>query len=216
MLGIDEAGRGSVIGPLVVGGFLVPRERLPGLAALGARDAKLLSPARREEAYRALGTAGRRVSVSISPRTIDQHVRRHGLNRLEAEAFARLVRRTAPSEVYVDACDVRPERFGALVRQLSGSAALVRSTHGADRRFAIVGAASIVAKVRRDRAIAELRSAVGSDFGSGYPSDPKTVEYLGECLRPGREPPRWLRRSWATTARLMARAPAPSLESYSP
>ncbi|MGI0150633.1 MAG: hypothetical protein ACREC5_01690, partial [Thermoplasmata archaeon] len=61
VLGLDEAGRGSLLGPLVVGGFLAPESALPGLSALGARDSKALSPRRREEVYRRLASVGIRL-----------------------------------------------------------------------------------------------------------------------------------------------------------
>ena len=216
VLGIDEAGRGSLIGPLVVGGFLVARHELGTLRDLGARDSKALSPSRREEVYGRLGSKGRRLTVVIPPTTIDTHVRRHGLNGLEARAFARLVRRTRPQEVFVDACDVDPDRFGSLVARLSGNVAPVRSSHHADRDFPVVGAASIVAKVRRDRAIERLRDHLGAEIGSGYPSDGRTLDFVRSVLAAGPAPRPWLRHSWATAERLKPRIPARVLESFSP
>jgi ribonuclease HII len=215
VLGIDEAGRGSLIGPLVVGGFLVARGELATLPSLGVRDSKLLSPRRREEVYERLRGAGRCLSVALPPRTIDAHVRHHGLNGLEATAFAQLVRRARPSEVFADACDVRPDRFGRLVERLSGTGSPVRSSHRADRLVPVVGAASIVAKVLRDRAIVRLRTALGSEIGSGYPSDERTVRFVRSVLSAGGAPPPWLRQSWSTMGRLKAGIAAPTLESYS-
>jgi len=214
VLGIDEAGRGSLIGPLVVGGFLLPRAKLSELPGLGVRDSKLLSPRRREEVYEQLRSTGRCLSVALAPRTVDAHVRHHGLNRLEAAAFARLVRESRPSEVFADACDVLPERFGRLVRQLSGTEAPVRSSHQADRLVPVVGAASIVAKVRRDRAIARLRETLGPELGSGYPSDERTIRFVRAALADGGDPPSWLRRSWSTAQRLKPGPTARALESF--
>jgi ribonuclease HII len=214
VLGLDEAGRGSLVGPLVVGGFLLPRAKLPELPGLGVRDSKLLSPQRREEVYERLRSTGRCLSVALAPRTVDAHVRHHGLNGLEAQAFARLVREARPSEAFADACDVLPARFGELVERLSGGCAPVRSSHRADRLVPVVGAASIVAKVRRDRAIARLRGSLGSDLGSGYPSDERTIRFVRSVLLRGGEPPSWLRRSWSTTQRLMPGPTARVLESF--
>lgn len=214
VLGIDEAGRGSWIGPLVVGGFLVPRSRLALLGPLGVADSKRLSPTRREAVFDRLADVGRRITVSLSPRAIDPYVRRGRLNELEARAFAEIVRRARPVDVHVDACDPVAERFGEQVRALSAHPRAVDSRHRADATVPVVSAASIVAKVTRDRAIERLRRSIGEEIGSGYPSDPETVRFVRAHLdRPGarRE---WLRRSWAPTQRLMLERSARRLESF--
>jgi ribonuclease HII len=86
--------------------------------------------------------------------------------------------------------------------------------HHADRDDVVVGAASIVAKVRRDRAIARLQQALGEDLGSGYPSDPRTVEFLRARLAVDPKPPAWVRASWATMQRVKPARPAPTLETF--
>jgi ribonuclease HII len=115
---------------------------------------------------------------------------------------------------YVDACDPVAERFGALVGTLSLSSATIVARHRADRDLPVVGAASIVAKVRRDRAIEKLRSTLGSELGSGYPSDQRTVNFVRSTLGSGRPLPRWLRATWRTTERLMRERSARRLESF--
>jgi ribonuclease HII len=216
VLGIDEAGRGSWVGPLVAGGFLIRADRLAELGSLGLRDSKLLSRSRREALYRELGSVGQRVSVALGPGRIDRYVNRGRLNHLEARAFARLIRRTRPSRVFLDACDPVAHRFGRLVARLSRCDARVVARHRADREIPVVSAASIVAKVRRDRAIARLRALVGETLGSGYPSDPKTLAFVREWLgRHGVEPP-WLRRSWLTTERVKLERTVVPLERFLP
>ncbi len=205
-----------MIGPLVVGGFLIREERLGELERLGVRDSKVLSAARREELYASLATLGTRWSVALSPRTIDRRVGREGggLNRLEAEAFARIVRRTRPARAHLDACDPVAARFGRLVARLSGTEATVLAQHHADRDVPVVSAASIVAKVRRDRAVGRLRARLGDGLGSGYPSDTRTRAFLAAYLEGEAAPAPWLRRSWATTETLMPKPPRPTLERY--
>ena len=214
ILGIDEAGRGSVIGPLVVGGFLVRSERIAELRAAGARDSKSLSPTRREEVYAALGSLGERRTIAVAPPEIDRFVSRGQLNRLEAREFARLVRELAPDTVRVDACDSNELRFGALVGRLAGGKIPIIARHRADRDDPVVGAASIVAKVERDRRVARLRTRLGVDFGSGYPSDPRTVDFLrsAQVLRGAR--PAFVRWSWGTMQRVKPAHPASTLESF--
>ncbi len=204
-----------MLGPLVVGGFLARESDVPRLQAAGVRDSKEIPPARRTELYHELAGMGRRASVVLSPTTIDSFVRHGRLNDLEARAFARLVRRTHPTRTFVDACDTNAERFGTRVARWAevGRSAIV-SRHKADRDLPLVAAASIVAKVLRDRAIARLQTRLGTPIGSGYPSDPITREFVRATLRePGISTP-WLRRSWATTETLKPKPRTRTLESF--
>ena len=215
LLGLDEAGRGSVIGPLVVGGFAVREDRLPELADLGVRDSKLLTPARRDELYGALRKVGTVRYSALSPGRIDRAVRHHGLNALEAEAFAGLVRALRPARVFVDACDPVAARFGETIARYAGfPAGAIDSRHKADRDIAVVSAASIVAKVQRDRAIARLAGRLGTPIGTGYPSDPVTRAFLRETLLASPSTPPWLRRSWSTTETLMPKPPTVRLDAF--
>ena len=205
LLGIDEAGRGSVLGPLVVGGFLTERSRLEELSRLGVRDSKLLSPERRERLFEELQEVGERIAITIPPAQVDAAVARGRLNLLEAQVFAQLLSMTDAREVYVDACDVRADRFGRTVKSLARTPARIVSAHHSDRDVPIVSAASIVAKVCRDRAVSRLRLRLESDFGSGYPSDEKTQKFVKDHLSATTEHVSWLRYSWATVARLKPR-----------
>ncbi len=216
ILGLDEAGRGPVLGPLIVGGFAMDEDRMDRLRELGVRDSKELSPDRRAEIYEELGRCGRRESIAVLPAAIDAAVARGALNRLEAHAFAELIGRVRPDRTFVDACDPNAPRFGALVRQLSGWEREVVSRHKADRDVPVVSAASIVAKVERDRAMVRLGNELGADVGSGYQTDPRTIAFLKDHLpRPGQRP-YWLRSSWRTTARLMAERAARTLDDFPP
>jgi ribonuclease HII len=215
VLGLDEAGRGSVIGPLVVGGFVLPENELDRLQPLGVRDSKRLTPGRRAELFRSLGRVGQRMTVPLPPSVIDRSVAKGELNHLEAQAFAQLVDRSGAQLVYADACDPVEHRFGAEVRRFSKRRVRVVARHRADDTMPIVGAASIVAKVVRDQYVALLRATVGVDFGSGYPSDPKTRAFVAQTLETKGPTPPWLRRSWSTVERLMPRPPVQPLERYS-
>jgi ribonuclease HII len=216
VLGIDEAGRGSLVGPLVVGGFLVDAGRIPELGEIGVRDSKLLTPARREEIFSELPRIGRPLFLPLAPSAVDRAVARGRLNELELSAFARLVRQSRPDIAYADACDPVAARFGRRLRAASGNACIVHASHKADRDLAVVGAASIVAKVQRDRAVERLRAKVGEGLGSGYPSDLETVEFVRRAISGGGPLPSWLRASWATTQRLMVGRTARPLEAFGP
>jgi len=214
VVGIDEAGRGSLVGPLVVGAFCLAEDRLDELVALGAKDSKALTPPAREKVFEGLSEVGTRAHVALSPQEVDRAVEKGNLNRLEAETFAQLIRDLRPQVAYVDACDPNERRFGLRVGRLAGIPVRIISRHHADRDFPVVGAASIVAKVTRDRAIDALRAQVGDALGSGYPSDERTVEFVRSFLRGTTPVPPWVRSSWATMQRVMPHRPARTLDSF--
>ena len=198
--GVDDAGRGSVIGPLVIAGILIDEGDIPKLVQLGVKDSKLLSPSRRE----ALATEIKRIAqkhavVKLSPAEIDMVVERgrklFRLNRLEAQAMAKVIELLKPDVAYVDASDVLEERFKQHILECLPFKVEIVSEHKADRKYPVVSAASIIAKVERDHEIAELKAKYG-DFGCGYPTDPKTLEFLRHCLENLKGYPEFVRKSW--------------------
>ncbi len=203
--GIDDAGRGPVIGPLVIAGVLVDEDSLSELASLGVKDSKLLSPRRREHLREEILEIVKKHSiVHLSPAEIDRVVetgtKLNRLNRLEARAMAEVIRNLKPDIAYVDASDVLAERFGQHIAQEVPFEVKIVSEHKADKTYPVVSAASILAKVERDSVIAELRQRYG-DFGSGYVSDPKTVNFLKEWMDTHRVYPEFVRRSWKPAKR---------------
>ena len=198
--GVDDAGRGSVIGPLVIAGVLIKEEELPKLIQLGVKDSKLLSPHRREKLAMKIKQLVQKYSViKISPEEIDEVVEKgrklHKLNRLEAHTMAKVIEMLKPDTAYVDASDVLEERFKEHILECLPFRVEVVSEHKADRKYPVVSAASIIAKVERDMEIVELASVHG-DFGSGYPSDPRTMSFLQQCLEKKGEYPEFVRKSW--------------------
>ena len=137
----------------------------------------------------------------ISPREIDRVVRAavryKRLNYLEARYFAQVIDRMSPSAAVVDAADVIPSRFKAQIQEQMSCSCQIDARHFADRDFAVVSAASIIAKVERDEAVAALREVHG-DFGSGYPSDHQTREFFLAWVGGGRPLPEFVRKSWRT------------------
>jgi ribonuclease HII len=198
--GVDDAGRGSVIGPLVIAGILIDEGDIPKLVQLGVKDSKLLSPSRREAlAVEIKRLAQKHAVVKLSPAEIDMAVERgrklFRLNRLEAQAMAKVIELLKPDVAYVDASDVLEERFKQHILECLPFKVEIVSEHKADRKYPVVSAASIIAKVERDREIAELKAKYG-DFGCGYPTDPKTLEFLRRCLENSKEYPEFVRKSW--------------------
>ena len=198
--GVDEAGRGSMLGPLVVAGITISKSKIKLLKKLGVRDSKKLSPAAREYLYKKIiETVDDYHVIRIPPRVIDKSVANHSLNHLEAKYMARVISKLSPSTAFVDSCDVNSKRFGKEISELTSNTK-IRSYHHADSKFVTVSAASILAKVSRDRAI--MRLGKNLDIGSGYPSDPKTKMFVKKSLRRNRDMP-FLRKSWKPVQILM-------------
>jgi ribonuclease HII len=198
--GVDDAGRGSVIGPLVIAGVLMEEAELTRLVELGVRDSKLLSPQRREKLAAEIKRIAKKYTViKLSPKEIDKVVetgrKLHKLNRLEAQTMAKIIEKLKPDIAYVDASDVLEERFKQHILECLPFKPKIISEHKADRKYPIVSAASIIAKVQRDKEIAELAKKYG-DFGCGYPTDPKTLSFLQQCLEKFGEYPDFVRKSW--------------------
>lgn len=201
--GVDEAGKGAVLGPMVVG--TVGCEREADLPA-GVRDSKVLTPRQRERLYAEITGSFPWGVVEIPAAEIDRLRQEMTMNTLVARGHADAIRTLAPlpQTAYVDACDVNEGRYGSTVAALLNEACTVVSRNHGDALFPVVSAASIVAKVTRDRAIEALHAEEGN-IGSGYPSDPTTITYLKDYIAGHGMPPACARQSWETVARLMDR-----------
>lgn len=203
LAGVDEAGRGPVLGPLVVAAVLV--ESQEPLRALGVKDSKQLSPKKREELEPKIRALARRVeTVVITADELNRRMPKTNLNKIEAWAFAALLRRLQPNEAVLDACDVDAARFGrSVAAKARVPTCVIRAEHEADANHPVVAAASIVAKVLRDKHMADLAKQHGA-CGSGYSHDAVTQTFLKDWVkRHGKLPP-FARHEWETSKRLVA------------
>ena len=212
LIGIDEAGRGPVLGPLVVGICAVPDDAEPLLVSMGVKDSKDLSSKQRQhietwflEQCETEGWFG--ATVVIQPERIDRALQQQGLNWLEVEGFQEALKQVPHQRdltIVADACDVNAERFTQRITAgLDGwpyPQSTMISEHKADQRHPVVGMASILAKEERDRRIEAMSARVGFNVGSGYPSDPATKKALPSLVEQyGIDPEvRW---GWATVER---------------
>ena len=204
--GVDEAGRGCALGPLVVAGASFPEDRIQELVDIGVKDSKKLTPRRREGLKPEIEKLANSIHYfELQPWSIDHVVNRgvmyRKLNYLEAMAMANVIRNLRPNIAYVDPADVNIKRFVSEILNVLPDKPNVISEKKADDIYPSVSAASILAKVRRDSRVAKLRELYG-DFGSGYCSDRKTVMFLAEYFSIHDECPSWIRGSWATIKRL--------------
>jgi ribonuclease HII len=167
---------------------------------LGVKDSKLLSPRKRENlAAEITRIAEKHYIVKLAPTEIDRAVestrKLHKLNRLEAQTMSQIINVLNPDEAYVDAADVLEDRFKHHIQEGLTVITKITSRHKADKIYPVVSAASIIAKVERDKEIAALKNAYG-DFGSGYLTDPKTMHFLKQWLQTHAEYPTCVRKSW--------------------
>jgi len=202
ILGIDEAGRGCVIGPMVVCGVVLERGRILELKKEGVTDSKALTPARREFLAPRIAEVAKGVFIEeIPPAEIEER----NLNLLEIWRIARIIGKAEANAVYLDAPVASERAIKAfcehIKRCLRGKWPRIIAENRADSKYIVVGAASIVAKVRRDQIVEELRRQFG-DFGSGYPSDDKTQEFLRRSFEKQGKFPDFVRCRWKTARRL--------------
>ena len=200
--GIDDAGRGSMLGPLVIAGVSIDKRKVRKLSSLGVKDSKKLSPKLREYFYKKITKVVDNYYIAkIPPKSIDASVKNHCLNNLEAKYMAKVVLKLSPDTSYVDSCDVNPHRFGQEISKLSDNHK-IKSYHHADSRFVVVSAASILAKVTRDRIIEKLRK--NHDLGSGYPSDSLTVKFVTNYYKLNHIMPSFVRKSWKPIQKIIS------------
>ncbi|MCX7836473.1 MAG: ribonuclease HII [candidate division WOR-3 bacterium] len=179
ILGIDEAGRGCVIGPMVICGVLIEEKDITKLKEIGVKDSKLLKPSKREKLAKEIKKIAKKIVIKkISPKIIDKY----NLNFLELKEIKKIIEKTKPTIVYFD-CPVNQKGIKDYCKKLESLLEKknvlpkIIGENKADKKYEVVSAASIIAKVERDRIIKNLRKKYG-DFGSGYPSDRKTKEFL--------------------------------------
>ena len=200
--GVDEAGRGPVMGPLVVCGICIEDDQL--LRDMGVKDSKKLTRSKRESLHEKLGgIIGGIEIIEVSAEEIDLLREEMTMNELEVRIFASVISKLRPSVAYVDSADVNEERFGREIQSQIGFETQIISKHRADENYPVVSTASIFAKIRRDRSVREIEMDIGEPIGSGYPSDPNTIRFLESWLQRYDVLPPHTRRSWDTCSRLI-------------
>lgn len=228
-IGVDEAGKGPVLGPMVAAAVRADTDALPADVA----DSKEIGESTRESIASELHES-RAVAVGVGVVSTDEiDDPETDMNGLTVTAQVRALSEVASDgdRAIVDAGDVSESRFARRVREgvagggaetdgdgdtdsESGVAIDVTAEHGADESNRLVGAASVVAKVERDRRIAAIAEEYDSDIGSGYPSDPTTRAFLADFVDQHGDIPGCARRSWATAEDVLAAAEQSDLTEF--
>ena len=203
--GVDDAGRGPVIGPLVIAGVVVDEHGLSNLINIGVKDSKVLSPKRREELVKKIEEIARNIVVlRVQPCKIDSY-RAKGINldKIEAMKMAEIIELCGAKKVFVDSLEQNSKKFKELILSFlrKKDIELVVENY-LDESLPVVSAASIIAKVNRDKAIEEIKKKEGFNFGVGYSHDPATIQFLQKLIKERKELPSYVRRSWITTQEL--------------
>ena len=200
--GVDEAGRGPVIGPMVVCAVAVESDA--PLRQLDVRDSKKLSPERREALAPEIRKLCRFEVLIVSAEDIDAKRAEMSLNDFEALLFATVIGKLKPEVAYVDSADVNEFDFRRSIAHHLPFELEIVSKHGADDLFPVVSAASIIAKVTRDAEMRRIEEELGSKIGSGYSHDVETIAFLTKWLGEKGALPPHTRLSWDTAKRLLS------------
>lgn len=209
VVGIDEAGRGPVIGSMFIGGFMVDEEDLDKVENLGVKDSKKLSDKKRESLAEKLREMGEPFLKEITASEIDDLREVMTLNEIEIQGFTDVIERSDADKIIVDLPEPDGDRFIRKMKKELPAKFENRdftAEHEADDNFPIVSAASIIAKSARENHVDELKQKYGYDFKSGYPHDSPTIEFLEKYVEEKGELPKETRRSWSTAERILEEA----------
>ena len=207
IIGIDDAGRGPVLGPMILAGVLADNKDGKELREMGAKDSKMLQPKKRKKIKDQIVSKFQYHSELSTPEEIDRST---NLNYLEAIKTAMIINKLSSGlkekvRAVVDCPSTNIKKWTEDVANLLINPKMIDLVceHKADVNNVVVSAASIVAKERREEEIAKIKKELGVNFGSGYPADPVTREFLKNNFKN----PKYkslIRFSWATVKNLIS------------
>ncbi len=204
--GIDEAGRGPVIGPMVMAGVVIKNKDWPKIRKIGFKDSKKLTPLQRRRLYAELMNCDfvERFIRIVHPQEIDAALNSESsnLNLLEVDVTTEIIANLLPDVAVVDSPSHNTKAYAQdlariLVEKTDKKIKLI--TLNDAERHTLVAAASVLAKVTRDKLIEDIKKEIGIDFGSGYPADPKTRAFLQKYYN---KFPHIFRKTWKSYTRV--------------
>jgi ribonuclease HII len=179
--GIDEAGRGPIIGPMVMAGVLVDEQGAARLKNIDVKDSKMLTQKRRVELFKQIiSIAKKHKIIVVQPKEIDEALNSENmnLNWLEAKTTAQIINSIKPEKAIIDCPSNNIVKYKEYLMNLFDNKEIETIVeHKADVNYIESAAASILAKVTREAEIEKLKKSIG-DFGSGYLTDPKTTAFF--------------------------------------
>ncbi len=205
LCGIDEAGKGPILGPLVLAAVAIEEKNLKKLESLpNLKDSKLLTPKQREILFKEIIKLAKIYKIlTINPNEIDEAIdgeNELNLNWLEAQKSAQLINELNPDHVFIDCPSPNIPAYTAYLQNIIDTKTEIICKHKAETLFKLVAAASILAKVTRDKEIKEIQKNIKEKIGSGYLTDKITQEFLQNNYQ---QYPNIIRKSWITYKRLL-------------
>jgi ribonuclease HII len=213
--GIEEAGRGPVIGPLVVCGVVIEEKDEQKMLSIGTKDSKLLTRKTREILFEQIKKMVKDYKIIIvPPEEVDGYLQTDhlNLNKLEAQKMAEIINSLKADRVILDCPSTNPREYTRYLRKhLEKKDTEIAAEHKADAKYTVVAAASILAKVTRDNEIKKIKEKIGIDFGSGYTSDERTQRFLKENWD---KHPSIFRKSWISYKKVLESQKQSSLDEF--
>ncbi len=213
--GIDEAGRGPIVGPLVMAGILVDEKDLPKLEKIGVKDSKLLTPKKREFLFEKIKKISKKYKILVvQPDEIDAALDSDSLNLnwLEAHKSAEIINELKPDKAIVDSPSNNCAAYKRyLLKLLKNKDIEIIVEHKADTNYVVCAGGSILAKVTRDREIEKIKKSIGNNFGSGYMADPLTKDFFEKNFD---KHPEIFRKTWMPYKKLKSAKQQKSLSEF--
>ena len=202
-IGIDEAGRGPVIGPMTIAGIGIDESLAKKFKLMGVKDSKMLSIKRIYLLEREIIKSSDNFKfLKLSAEEIDNRFENgKNLNYLELDNMANIANDLIGETVVVDSPSRNTEKIKSYLSNKIRNKRVIAENY-ADKNHVEVSAASIIAKANREREVEKIKKELGYDFGSGYPSDPKTIQFIKIITENGKinEEPykKFVRKTWNT------------------
>jgi|SRR3989338_5904708 len=184
-------------------GYLIDESKMHELKSLGAKDSKMLTAEKRETLSPLLKEmADDFVVLKITAKEIDELRNETNLNVIEIGRMQHIINIMKPDKVIIDSPEVNTAVFSRKVMSsVKEKNIKIVCENFADKKYPVVSAASVIAKVERDAEIRKLHEKHGF-FGSGYSHDEITIEFLKAWIKKNKEFPPFVRKSWFTAQRI--------------
>jgi len=184
------------------------------LRKIGVKDSKMLTPKQRERLFPLIKKIAKDyVALKVSAKEIDESRKIKNLNIIEAEKMAQIIKIMGADIAYVDTPQASTEKFKAILLTLAKNRTEIIAENYCDERYPVCSAASIIAKVERDREVEKIKKIVNYNFGVGYSHDARSIDFVKKCLREKKHL-EFIRHSWVTVDILKSKKEQKSLKEY--
>jgi ribonuclease HII len=199
---------------MVIAGVMINEKDEVKLRNIRVKDSKMLSPHQRERLFPLIKKIAKDyVALKVSAKEIDEMRKEKNLNIIEAEKMAQIIKIMKADKAYVDTPQASTAKFKALLLNLAQNHTEIIAENYCDERYPVCSAASIIAKVERDKEVEKIKKIVGFDFGVGYSHDQRSIEFVKKCLK-DKKCLEFIRHSWVTVDSLKSKKEQKSLKEY--